>query len=208
MQQNMKNKMQQQSTSTIPLSSAPSIFYEKFFNRFKEIESKPVPEWDATLIIAYFCKLYKEYYNVDYTFKLNATPSKSYEVYNIKKLSSMLSSDPLILKDYIDWFFQDKIRSKKKRITSMAFVTDATTVNDFKFKFLLLGKSKPVDRSVEIPATYKESMQKHGINLKTYGELSFLKRVVDAGNGSEEHKKMFEDLKLLGMDLSVLEKVK
>lgn len=193
----------------ISLNQYPSVHYKKFFDRFPEINSLKLDDWEGVHVIAYFCKKYKDYYNLDYTFKFNSTaPGKSYEVFQFRKLASMLSNSPNILKDYIDWFFETKIIARKRRITSMAFLTEANIVNEYKFKKMLLGKQTTIDRSTVIPPVYTVVIQKLGFAFKNYGELSFVKRCVDAGNGSEAHKTMLEELSKLGLDLSALDKVK
>jgi hypothetical protein len=200
-----KKKMNQD----ISLTSYPSIHYKKFFERFPEIETIEVKEWSATHVIAYFCKKYKAYYGLDYTFRFNSTaPGKSYEVFQIGKLANMLSAEPVILKDYIDYFFEQKIINRKRRITSLAFLTDANVVNDYKFKKLLIGKSISVDRSTAIPPNYIEVINEFGFKLKTYGELSFVKRCVDNGNGNEKYKDMLNALTKAGLDITLLDRVK
>lgn len=204
----MKNKGKKMNEN-IALNEYPSAHYKKFFDKFATLDSSPIENWDTTLVIAYFCRKYEQQYGVKYSFRFNSTaPLKSYEVFQFRKLASMLSSNPIILKDYIDWWYETKIIAKKKRITSMAFLTEANIVNEYKFKKLLMGKSVIVDRSTAIPPNYILIMQKHGFSFKNYGELSFAKKCVDSGNGNEKHKEMLNDLGKAGMDLSILDKVK
>lgn len=190
------------------LQEYPSIHWKKFFEKFIEIDNTNIDSWNAVHLIGYFCRKYKEYYNVDYTFKFNSSPSKSYEIYNLNKLSSMLSSNPSILKDYVDWFFQEKIIAKKRRITSMAFLTEANIVNEYKFKKLLMSKQSVIDRTTIIPPVYAAIIDKFGYKFTNYGHLSFLKRCVDAGNGEVGHKDMLNALAKAGLDLTALDKVK
>lgn len=199
-----KKKMNQE----ISLNQYPSVYYKKFFDRFGEIDSLKLDDWEGVHIIAYFCKKYEQYYNEKYAFRFNSTaPGKSYEVFQFRKLAMTLSASPNILKDYIDWFFENKIIARKRRITSMAFLTDVNTVNEYKNKKLLMG-SKSVDRSTVIPPIYADTIQKHGFSFKSYGDLSFVKRCVDAGNGSPAHSAMLEDLSKIGLDLTALDRVK
>lgn len=193
----------------ISLNEYPSVHYKKFFARFPEIETTELKDWEGVHIIAYFCKKYEEHYGVKYSFRFNSTaPTKSYEVFQIRKLASMLSASPNILKDYIDWFFQEKIIIRKKRITSMAFLTEFGVVNEYKFKKLLMGKQVSIDRATIVPPNYVAIIQKHGFNFTNYGELSFVKRCIDSGNGSQAHKDMLGELGKEGMDVSVLDRVK
>lgn len=200
-----KNKMNE----VISLNEYPSVHYKKFFDKFQEINSLELNDWEGVHIIAYFCKKYEEHYGLKYSFRFNSTaPGKSYEVYQFRKLASMLSASPNILKDYIDWFFETKIVLKKRRITSLAFVSEINIVNEYKFKKLLMGKQITVDRATVIPPNYAIVIQKHGCNFTNYGELSFVKRCLDSGNGDQKYKDMLNELSKLGLDLSVLDRVK
>lgn len=201
-----KKKMNQEN---IPLAAHLSIHYKKFFDKFPEIETTDIKAWSNTHVIAYFCKRYKAYYGVDYTFRFNSTaPGKSYEVFQINKLSSMLSAEPIILKDYIDYFFDTRIIAKKRRITSMAYMTDANVVNDYKFKKLLIGKNINIDRTTVIPPNYTSVIRDFGSNVRTYGDLAFVKRCVDNGNGDDKYKAMLVALAKAGLDISSLDRVK
>jgi hypothetical protein len=199
-----KNNMNQD----ISIENYPSIHWKKFFENFSDIEMIKIDKWNTAHLIGYFCKKYKDQYGVDYTFRFNSTaPSKSYEVYNFLKLANMLSSSPNILKDYIDWFFIEKIIAKKRRITSMAFLTEANIVNEYKFKKLLMG-AKSVDRTTVIPPIYAVIVQKYGLPFKNYGELAFVKRCIDTGNGADAHKAMLSELAKAGLDITMLDRVK
>lgn len=54
------------------LSDIPNDQYRKFFEKFKEIETLDVEQWKPAHILAYFCKKYKETYEIDYKFKFNS----------------------------------------------------------------------------------------------------------------------------------------
>jgi hypothetical protein len=193
----------------ISLNEYPSIYWKKFFHRATEIETTNVKEWDTILLIHYFAKCYKQNYNIDYSFRFNSNaPTKSYEVYQIRILSNSLSSDPQILKDYIDWFWKIKIPTKKGRITSMAFLTDMKVVNEYKIKILLAGQSNNIDRTTIVPAHYKEIINQYSNSINNYGELSFAKMCINSGSDDTGMKEMFVRLKEAGMDLSMLDRVK
>lgn len=183
-------------------SSYPSIYWEKFFKQFEEINILSIDKWTLTHIIGYFCQKYKNNYKIDYTFKFNSSaPSKSYEIYQMKRLSNMLSSSPFILKDYIDWWFQTKIIEKKKRITSMAFLTDANIVNEYKFKKVLIEHQNTIERTTVLPQSYITVLCKYNCKFTTYGELAFIKN-------NEKYKNIFIDLVNSGFNVACLDRVK
>jgi len=189
----------------LSLNEQISPAYQKFFQQFSEIKEKPLSEWSLTHIIGYFCLKYKEYYNLDYTFKFNNTaPSKSYEVFQFKKLASMISRDPQVLKNYIDWIFQDKVKERKKRITSIGYLTNLDLVNDYKFKFLMQNK---IDRTTKISIKYKQIIDKYNADIITYGDLAFLKKGNDYSS-AKPYQKLFDELILNGFDLNILDTLK
>jgi len=200
-------KMQDQ--SSVALSAAPSVHYEKFFEKFKEIDVIPTEQWKVNHIIGYFCARYRDTYNVDYTFRFdNKSPSKSYEVFQINKLAKMLSKQPTILKEYIDWFYKEKIILKKKRITSMAFMTDANIVNEYKFKFLMVKADASVDRTAALPGNVIAITSKFDADTKTYGQLSFINKLVDDNAIDDIYKDMIKELIKSGFDIKILDRVK
>lgn len=179
----------------------PSLQYKKFFEKFLEIDNLEVAKWNITHLIAYFARRYKQHYNVDFTFKFNSpSPSKCYEVYNMNKLSHMISKDPIIIKNYIDWWFDKKIILKKKRIISMAFLTDANICNEFKWQIM---QSTNIDRTTTIPQKYLDAIQSFNTDIKTYGDLAFIRN-----STNDTYKTILQTIVNLGFDISILGKVK
>jgi hypothetical protein len=182
------------------LSDNVSEHYKKFFNKFQEIDTLPIKDWRVVHVLAYLCKKYSAHYGLQYSFKFNnPAPSKSYEVYQIKKLSNMLSSDPQILKDYLDWVFAKKIIEKKKRITALGYFSHVDIVNEFKFKFLL--NNKPISRSDSLPAQVSQICVKYGLpTITTYAELAFVKKMPN-------QDKLFEELRSIDFKVDILDKI-
>lgn len=184
----------------VKLTDAVSPAYQKWFDQFPEIEILPIKEWKLVHIISYWTKLYKNHYSVDFTFKFNHTaPSKSFEVLQIKKISNMLSSDPEILKGYIDFFFEKIIITKKKRITSLALVADSNVINEY--KKLLMNPNQSIDRTTFLPANYMNIIKSFNAPISNYGDLAFIK-------DSEDYGEMMKVLVGAGFDVKVLDKVK
>jgi hypothetical protein len=203
----MKEKKMNQD---ILLTESISPIYQKFFAKFNEIDSIKIEDWKVVHILGYFCKRYHNYYNMDYTFRFNDTaPSKAYESYQIKKLSQMLSSDPQILKNYIDWIFDTKIIARKKRLTAIGYLTTVDLVNEYKFLFLFKKQLGPIDRSTELSLKTLETIKSFELSLKTYGDLAFIKKIIDiGGNVDDKYKKLFDILSIDGFDIESLSKVK
>ena len=188
------------------LTDAPNKSYEKFFAKFAEIDTLPISEWKPAHLIGFFVKKYYDEYGTKYKFKFNSSaPSKCFEVFQIKKLAQMLSADPEILKDYIDWVYDNRVKKAKRRLTSISFMTVEGIVQEYKFKVLLdQGNDNKVDRTTSLPDKYKNVFFQFGFSVATYGDLAFLFQVP---NKSKDMEKAFDMAKMLGLDLEILKRV-
>ena len=187
------------------LSTVPNEKYRIFFEKFKKLDSLQVSEWKVPQIIGYVCKKYKQQYGVDMQFKFNSpAPSKCFEVFQIKRLSMLLSKDPVILKEYIDWVFQNKVPQAKRRLTSISFLTHDETVQYYKMKFLFGDKkSDKVDRSTLLPDNYKGVLQAAGFAVQNYGDLAFLFQM----ERTPELEGALSKLDELGFDKNIIGKI-
>lgn len=171
--------------SEFNLNEVPNEAYKKFFDKFKDIDTISVDQWNVNHLIGYFCRCYKNEYNIDYKFKFNSTaPSKSFEVFQMKKLAQLLSSDPNILKSYIDFVFEVKVKSAKRRLTSISFLLYENLILDYKKRYLS-GKLSTIDRTTSLPDNLKNIFGKYSIS--TYGDLAFLYK-------SDIEKELFSSL--------------
>lgn len=184
------------------LTDLPNENYRKLFEKFKNIETLEVKDWKVNEILGYFCKKYQETYNVNYKFKFNTpAPSKCFEVFQVKRLASNLTSDPVILKDYIDWVYKNKVVKAKRRLTSISFMTVEGIMNEYKFNVLLNSKNNnnTISRSTPLPDKYKDIFK----DMETYGDLAFLIQ----SKLTDEQTESFNKAKELGLDISILSKV-
>jgi hypothetical protein len=187
------------------LTDYPNEKYRRFFDKFAEIEILKIEEWKPVHVLGFFCKKYKEHYQTDYTFKFNSpSPLKCFEVFQIKKLCMLLSSNPTILKEYIDWIYRTKVVQAKRKLTSISFLTHEDTVKWYLQNVLLAGKKNlNVDRSTPLPDQYREIFQTIGISISTYGELTFLSHMAP----TPEMVGAFQKMEELGFDKEVLERI-
>lgn len=184
----------------ISLFGPPNIHYEKFFKKFNEIDVLSVNQWSGTHLIGYFCKKYNKHYNSIYKFKFNSSsPSKSFESFQIKKLALLLSSDPTILKDYIDWVFNNKIIKAKRKITSISFLTKEEHTSEFKLAFC----NPKIDRNTLLPEKYLNLIRK-SFPINTYGDLAFLYKMSPR---PADIVTALESLKSEGFDETILGKI-
>lgn len=188
------------------LTATPNVHYKKFFLKFKEIETLDVSKWKTLHFVSYFCKRYEEIYNLSYTFKFNASPSRCYEIFQINRLVGMLSVDPVVIKDYIDWVFDTKVGNAKKRITAIGFLATQAFVNEYKFT---MKKTKEINRSSFLPPKLLEIIDKNEIkNCETYGGLAFLYQAYVNGDSDPKHQEIINQLTDAGLDLEKLSKIK
>lgn len=189
------------------LTDAPNDHYRKFFDKFAEINTLKPVDWKPVHLIAYFCKKYFETYNVKYKFKFNSpSPSKCFEVFQIKKLASMLTAKPELLKDYIDWIYKYKVVKAKRRLTSISFMTVEGVVNEYKFNVLLAPtrNDNSIERSTPLSEQYIEIFKSAGFFAETYGDLSFLRLMSDM---PKELSDAFDKAESIGLNIELLSKV-
>jgi hypothetical protein len=199
--------MQEKDTTGGSLTDAPNDNYRKFFDRFSEIETIDTKDWKPVHVLGYFCKKYFETYKVKYKFKFNSpAPSKCFEVFQIKKLASNLTSDPVLLKEYIDWVYLNKVTKAKRRLTSISFMTVEGVMNEYKFNVLLkqININNTIDRSTPLPEKYQSIFTEIGYTTNTYGELAFLSHMPDM---PVYLYRAFIKAQENGLDLSILDKV-
>jgi len=198
----MKNNTQ----TDIELTGAPNKAYEKLFSKFKEINSLKVYDWSAAHILGYFCQKYQATYNTNYQFKFNSpSPTKSFEVFQIKKLAMLLSSNPEILKEYIDWVYENKVAKAKRKLTSISFLTQEGTVNEYKFNVLLSGKRDlNISRSTALPEKYRIVFEQANIRVNTYGDLAFISQISDM---PAELINAFQTIETMGFDANILKRI-
>lgn len=131
-----------------------------------------------TILLGYFCARYKDYYQIDYTLSLNEKGLfRGPEINVLRRVYSMLNSDPWIVKDYIDYVFQVKIHKRKKRVTSLSFLAVVDIIQEFKFA---VKQSEKVDRSTKLPEKMVAWVNQHApevldfVSLSDFGDLKLL----------------------------------
>lgn len=187
------------------LGEYPNDKYRLFFEKFAEINSLPIDQWKPVHLIAYFCKKYQEQYNIKYSFKFNnPAPTKCFEVFQIKRLGMLLSSKPLIIKEYIDWVYETKVILAKRRLTSISFLTTEGVVTEYKMNVLLAGhKNDNIDRTTPLPDKYKEIFNKAQMFVANYGDLAFISNM----EKTPEIIEAFNKIEEIGFNKDVLSKI-
>lgn len=189
------------------LNSVPNEKYKQLFEKFKETETLEPSKWKVPHILGYFCKKYYDTYKVKYKFKFNSpAPSKCFEIFQVKKLASCLTSNPSLLKEYIDWIYKTKVVQAKRRLTSISFMTVENVMNEYKVNVLLNSKrgNEYIDRTTLLADKIKNAFNIHGYTISTYGDLAFLNQMTDK---SLDLINAFADIQNLGFDINILYKI-
>ncbi len=169
--------------------------YDALFEKFKEIDDKPVVEWNTNHLLGYFVKKYLECYKVPYQFKFDKPQaSKCQELFAITRLKMNISSDPQILKDYIDFAFEKRAKKSKRRLTSITFmIADFLTIEFKQIYQIKASDSETVGRTTPLPNKVLGFFVRQKIQATTYGHLAFL-----IESGQYDHLK--PELLSLGLD--------
>jgi len=188
------------------LNGAPNKKYEQFFAKFAEIDTLPMSDWKTVHVLAYFCKKYEDHYKTKYQFKFNSpNPTNCFEVFQIKKLASQISSNPKILTEYIDWVYKTRVQEAKRKLTSISFLTVEGLVIEYKTKFLFADKKNlQVSRSTAVPNEYKPIFNAVGVNIQTYGDLAFIYQMEDK---PAELQAAFDKIIEMGFDVEIIKRV-
>lgn len=130
-------------------------------------------------LLGFFCARYKESYDIEYNLSLNSNglfrgPESTF----IRRILAFFDSDYARASEYIDWVFKTKIEGRKKRITSLSYLTTQEFVQHFKFDS---AKRSLVTRSTKLPEKMVEWVKQktpalvNKISLDDFGDLhSFL----------------------------------
>jgi hypothetical protein len=188
------------------LSTIPNEKYEKFFAKFSEVDTLEVAQWKVAHLLGYFCQKWKAAYGNDYHWKFNnQNPNKCFEVWQMNTLVAKLSANPKILKEYIDWVFEN-IVPKKTKLRSISFMTNDEVVIPYKMNVLLGGKKNlNVDRSTPLPFEYRSVLGHLGLlAIVTYGDLAFMCQMDPRPDNIAQ---ALGQMKELGFDEEVLKRI-
>jgi hypothetical protein len=190
----------------IDVSNFLSKPWQKFFAKFEEINTLKVSQWKEVHILAYICKRYKETYNQDWVHTIKGAPSKCNDIQMIKKIFVMFNtSNQKIVKDYIDWVFDEKLLKNKRKIPFKKISFFLTP--GFGNEFVIVKKQKPeYRRSTELPDNYKWLANELGVYANTFGDLAFIKmKCNNITDNNDPYKLFLANLEALGLDISVID---
>lgn len=149
--------------------------YKYFWQDDDKWESK---KDHLTCLLGWFAHLYEEYYGTGFTFSLNEKGLfRGTEMHHIRKMYSMFGNNAMPARDYISWIFQNKVRLRKKRITSLGFLATPAVIQEFK---LMRERQRVVSRSTPLPEKMSLWVEKFApevldyVSLRDFGELNLM----------------------------------
>lgn len=125
----------------------------KWDEKYKDLW-KDDAAWDrandaVVVLLGYFCSLYEKNYSVPYQMSLNPNGLfRGPEATFIRRLLGAFSANTRQVRQYMDWVFQHKVVEKKKKITSLSFLTVPNTIQLFRFQ---QEKARQITRSTKLP---------------------------------------------------------
>lgn len=149
------------------------------YKNFWQDDSKWKNKQDHMMcLLGYFVSKYKEVYEFDFTLSLNEKGLfRGQETNILRRIYQALNSDAEACKQYINWYFLDKVQRRKKRLTSISVLATPALLNEFK---LYVKKQRVVSRDKKIPTGMHNWIRDFapGVNkvtdLNDYGDLHSL----------------------------------
>jgi hypothetical protein len=183
----------------------PNAYWRKFKERLNLYIETPIEQWKEEHFLGYILNKYKEQMDAEYPLSYSGPPTKSKEIYCIRRMILGLGTEnPVIIKAYIDWVFETKIQ-QKVIVSSIAFFF--TTDFILKFKQFQRQKNK-VTRVTQLPDNYKCLAESLEIEINTYGDLAFAKVAIENDPQNElytPYQHLFAELVKLGFNEKLLQ---
>ena len=181
--------------------------WQKFFLTFSEIDKLAPAYWKEKHFLAYFCFRFEQHFKQKFSFSFNGPPSKCTEIIFIKKIYSMLNtSNPIMIKSYIDWVFDKKIIPKNLKIRTQGFLITPGLGNEFNFFW---QESNKITKSTELPTAALILAKEFEVSAETYGDLGFIcEALKQSSAGRDNYQKFIHKLEAIGLDFSPLKDLK
>jgi Zn ribbon nucleic-acid-binding protein len=156
--------------------------WEKWESLYKDLFLQPEawsrPADAVAVLLGFFCDLYKKAYGFDYVLSLSPNGLfRGSEATFIRRLLASFGSDPIQVRDYIVWMFNTQVYNRKKKITSLAFLTVQDLISKYRFQ---QAKAAEISRNTELPAPMLEWVRQNAptvlkkAQLADFGDLKVL----------------------------------
>lgn len=184
---------------------APNKHWENFFNKIIQFKDKDIYDWNEYDILGYLVNKYETTFNRKYSFSFNTkAPSKCSEIYFVKCIFAQIGKKTELIKEYIDWVFENEVVKKRKNITTFAIFKTPGISN----KFLgIIKERNKVTRTTPLPEEYLMIINKLDLPLQTYGDLEFVRQTLVANTEDqslEKYRSLYNILINLGLKENIL----
>lgn len=199
-----RRKSERGKLSGLNITGEPKLVWRKFKARLDTYDTTPISEWKAENALGHILKRFKDLYGVEFTLGYSGAPCRCSEIYQTKRMIAALGTeDYQVVRDYIDWVYDQKIIPGKINITAIGFFFTGTLIQKFKSAY---KKLKKISRTTQLPATVEAVVSELAISALTYGDLAFAKMAVDNNpDDYPEYKQLFQKLKDGGFDAAILD---
>jgi hypothetical protein len=184
--------------------------WQKFFLKFKEIDLLEKKDWSDTHILAYIARRYENMYGRSLAIAIKGAPSKSSELFFVKKMKVLLNTtNPIVIAEYIDWCFDTKIAPKRYQIKSLGFFIVSSFVPEFYQSKDKTIRPTSVSRTTDIPPAYIDMAKELDISISSYADLAFIQMKIERSKDeSSKYFQLMENLKLIGLDVEKIKGMK
>ena len=183
--------------------------WQKFFKKFAQVDELPNSEWKPVHQLAHFSRRYRDHFSKRFSFSVRGAPSKCAEVYMIKRISAMLgTTNQRIIRNYVDWVFDNKIIKGNKKIRALGFLANAQFCNEF---HLAMVAAQKIGRATELPSEYIVVVDRLDVPANTFGDLAFAKNAMDNDPMHESVKvyhQLFRELYKVGFEFEMIKDLK
>lgn len=187
------------------------IKWEEEYSKYHEEPSRWNTKDLPMSFLGLFCSLYKQHYEQAFSMSLNERGLFAGQEFNIvRRVLNNLSSDPTSCKDYIVWFFSEKVAKRKRALNSLAILASPEMLNEFKTyqkKQTIITRDRIIpDKMLEwirlkAPAVLEQ------VSLHDYGDMYLLLSAYSKGQFQIPDMKImiekFQAIGLIDQDLKI-----
>lgn len=169
--------------------------WQGFIEKIKEYASHDPQRWRTMSFLSYFVNKYEEANGVPYIFNPNKNgPNKSKEMKDASRIwkafdrgryTAIPDKDEKeqykiqligILREYVDWAFEEKMKNRKINITSMGLLTNARVMNEF-LQFRKHKVALTQTRSYPLPKDFLLWVQENAPDILKKHQFSILEHL-------------------------------
>ena len=146
------------------------IKWDTTYSKFHSDEEKWKDKKNAIVcLLGHFTDLYEKYYGFKYAMTLSEKGLfQGTETAILRRLLKMLGNDHLQTREFISWIFSNKVKNRKKKITSLSFMCVADFVQEFKFA---QKRAQTLDRDTLLPEKMTKWLEHFVPNIYNYVSL-------------------------------------